>query len=53
VTRRIGRRRSDPSPVKVAEKRRPAMSPSPRRVVVPELPQSNTPLGRRHGPPRT
>jgi hypothetical protein len=50
VTRRIGRRRREASPVKVAENRRPAMRPRPRRVVVPELPQSNGPLGRRHGP---
>ena len=46
VTRRIGRRRSDASPVSVARGTRwPASMPSSSRVVVPELPQSSTSVG--------
>ncbi len=52
VTRRIGRRRSEASPVSVAAKRCPASRPSSSRVVVPELPQSRVaPAGAGgHGP---
>src|SRR5438034_8707347 len=39
VTRRIGRRRSDASPVRVAANGWPARMPSMSRAVVPELPQ--------------
>src|SRR5436309_14812432 len=39
VTRRIGRRRSDASPVSVASKRWPASTPSMSLAVVPEFPQ--------------
>ena len=41
ITRRIGRRRSDSSPVTVVRNGRPARSPASRRIVVPELPASS------------
>ncbi len=50
VTRRIGRRRSEASPVSVARKRWPASRPSRSRVVVPELPQSSVRSGARSRP---
>ena len=45
VTRRIGRRRSEASPVSVAANRCPARMPSMRRAIVPELPQCSRETG--------
>ena len=45
TTRPIGRRASESSPVSTLKKGRPARRPLSRRMVVPELPQSTTPVG--------
>jgi hypothetical protein len=50
VTRRIGRRRREASPVSVARKGCAARAPRDSRAVVPELPQSSGPAGRRNAP---
>ena len=50
VTRRIGRRRSDASPVSVARNRCAASNPSSRRAAVPALPQSRRASGARRRP---
>ncbi len=50
MTRRIGRRRSESSPVSVVEKGRPARRPASNRAVVPELPASSGPSGELNPP---
>jgi hypothetical protein len=47
ITRCMGRERSDSSPVNVAEKFWPAKIPASKRMVVPLLAQSSSPLGAR------
>ena len=50
ITRRIGRRDSDASPISVAVNGWPARTPASRRIVVPELPASSGPAGERSCP---
>ena len=45
ATRRIGRRRSEASPSRVASMSAPAITPASRRMVVPELAQSSALIG--------
>ncbi len=48
ITRRMGRRCNEPSPVSVESNRCPLSTPASRRIVVPEFPASSGPLARRN-----
>ena len=53
ATRRIGRRISEESPIRVAATPHPAATPQNKRIKVPELPQSISAAGARNPPPST